>query len=53
MQLEGWHFDRLDDKHNELLRLVLKMLETLVDIKKADIVEVSLVVLVRQDIANV
>ena len=42
MEMAKWPFDQIDDKHAELVRLVLEKLETVVGMKEADLADVRL-----------
>lgn len=42
MELAGWRFDRIDDRHGEFVETVLEKLEKVVDMDESDITEVRL-----------
>lgn len=42
MEMAKWPFDQIDDKHAELVRLVLEKLESVVGMKEADLADVRL-----------
>lgn len=49
MELGKWRFDRIDDEHDGLVKLVLGKLETVVSMEESHIAEVRLPISLSHD----